>query len=208
MIQHHDRFWTPRLPITLLLAAGILGTLSIPTVKAQDKPKADGPAQKKVDAKDPKKADAKDQKKTDAKDQKKADAKDQKKADAKPQPADEKEGRGQAAPAAGAAAPADDPAKLKAQVAALEKEVAALKLKVATLELEKLGAMVSVDKAKDGKETATVNILKKWSGDKDAFQLLKNVPNLQVVYIDNGQVNDAAVGAAQGPDGLERADAR
>ena len=75
----------------------------------------------------------------------------------------------------------------------MEKEVAGLKLKVATLELEKLGAMVSVDKAKDGKETATVNILKKWSGDKDAFQLLKNVPNLQVVYIDNGQVNDAAV---------------
>ena len=53
--------------------------------------------------------------------------------------------------------------------------------------------MVTVDKAKDGKETATVNILKKWSGDKDAFKLLKNVPNLQVVYIDNGQVNDAAV---------------
>ena len=53
--------------------------------------------------------------------------------------------------------------------------------------------MVTIDKAKDGKETATVNILKKWSGDKDALQLLKNVPNLQVVYIDNGQVNDAAV---------------
>ena len=87
----------------------------------------------------------------------------------------------------------NDPAKLKEQIAALQKEVAALKLKVATLELEKLGAMVTVDKAKDGKETATVNILKKWSGDKDALQLLKNVPNLQVVYIDNGQVNDAAV---------------
>ena len=53
--------------------------------------------------------------------------------------------------------------------------------------------MVSVDKAKDGKETATVNILKKWSGDKDALGLLKNVPNLQVVYIDNGQINDVAV---------------
>ena len=87
----------------------------------------------------------------------------------------------------------NDPAKLKEQIAALQKEVAGLKLKVVTLELEKLGAMVSVDKAKDGKETATVNILKKWSGDKDALQLLKNVPNLQVVYIDNGQVNDAAV---------------
>ena len=64
----------------------------------------------------------------------------------------------------------DDPAKLKEQVAALEKEVAALKLKIATLELEKLGAIVTVDKTKDGKETATVNILKKWSGDKDALQ--------------------------------------
>ena len=52
----------------------------------------------------------------------------------------------------------------------LQAEVAALKLKVATLDLEKASAMVSVDKAKDGKQTATVNILKKWSGDKDAFQ--------------------------------------
>src|SRR5947209_8517056 len=115
----------------------------------------------------------------------KAEAKDQKKAEAK---------KPEAKPAPKPPQPAaDDPARLKAQVAALEKEVAALKLKVATLELEKLGAMVSVDKAKDGKETATVNILKKWSGDKDSMQLLKNVPNLQVVYIDNGQVNDAAV---------------
>jgi len=56
--------------------------------------------------------------------------------------------------------------------------VAQLKLKVATLELEKLGARVNVDKGKDGKEIATVNILKKWAGDKDAMQLLKNVPNL------------------------------
>ena len=28
-------------------------------------------------------------------------------------------------------------------------------------------------------------MLKKWTGDKDAMQLLKNVPNLQVVYIDS-----------------------
>ena len=62
--------------------------------------------------------------------------------------------------------------------------------------------MVTIDKAKDGKETATVNILKKWSGDKDALQLLKNVPNLQVVYIDNGQVNDAAVAPLKDLTGL------
>ena len=72
----------------------------------------------------------------------------------------------------------------------MQKEVATLKLKVATLELEKLGATVTVERVKDGGETATVSILKKWSGDKDALKLLKNVPNLRVVYIDNGQVND------------------
>jgi 5'-3' exonuclease len=120
--------------------------------------------------------------KADAKDQKKPDAKDQKKPDAKPTPSTPPP---QSNP--------DDPAKLKAQITALQKEVAALKLKIATMELEKLGALVTIDKAKDGTETATVNILKKWSGDKDALQLLKNVPNLQVVYIDNSQVNDAAV---------------
>jgi Leucine-rich repeat (LRR) protein len=86
-----------------------------------------------------------------------------------------------------------NPAKLKEQITALQKEVTALKLRIATLELEKLGAMVTVDKAKDGTEIATVNILKKWSGDKDALMLLKNVPNLQVVYIDNVQVNDVAI---------------
>ena len=80
---------------------------------------------------------------------------------------------------------------MKEQIVGLQKEVATLKLKVTTLELEKLGAIVTVDKAKDGKETATVNILKKWSGDKDALQLLKKVSNLQVVYIDNVQVNIA-----------------
>ena len=85
--------------------------------------------------------------------------------------------------------------------------MAALKLKVATLELEKLGAIVTVDKTKDGKEIATVNILKKWSGDKDALNLLKNVPNLQVVYVDNGQVNDAAVAPLKDLTGLERAHA-
>ena len=84
---------------------------------------------------------------------------------------------------------------------------AALKLKIATLELEKLGAIVTVDKAKDGKETATVNILKKWSGDKDALNLLKNVPNLQVVYVDNGQVNDAAVAPLKDLPGLSCAHA-
>jgi len=96
--------------------------------------------------------------------QRKAGAKPQeKKVEAKPQPAQ---------------TPAADPAKLKAQLTALQQEVAQLKLKVATLELEKIGARVNVDKGKDGKEIATVNILKKWAGDKDAMQLLKNVPNL------------------------------
>ena len=87
-------------------------------------------------------------------------------------------------------------------MAELEKEVAGLKLKIVTLELEKQGAMVTVDKAKDGKETATVNILKKWSGDKDSLQILKSVPNLQVVYIDNGQVNDAAIAPLKDLTGL------
>jgi hypothetical protein len=132
--------------------------------------------------------------KSEAKDQKKAE--DQKKADVKPTPKDEKDKKVDAKPNPPAQAQPnpDDPAKLKEQVIALQKEVATLRLKVATLELEKLGAIVTVDKAKDGKETATVNILKKWSGDKDALQLLKKVPNLQVVYIDNAQVNDVAVG--------------
>ena len=102
----------------------------------------------------------------------------QQKAEAKPQPTQTR---------------TDDPGKLKAQLTVLQQEVAQLKLKVATLELEKLGASVNVDKGKDGKEIATVNILKKWAGDKDAMQLLKNVPNLQVVYIDSNQVNDAAL---------------
>ena len=52
----------------------------------------------------------------------------------------------------------------------LEQEVAQLKLKVASLELEKLGATVNIDKGKDGKDIATVNILKKWSGGKNALR--------------------------------------
>ena len=120
--------------------------------------------------------------------QQKADTKPQeKKAEAKPQ---EKKAEAKPEPTQ---TPADDPAKLKAQLRALQQEVAHLKLKVAMLEIEKLGASVNVDKGKDGKEIATVNILKKWTGDKDAMQLLKNVPNLQVVYIDSNQVNDAAL---------------
>jgi len=81
--------------------------------------------------------------------QQKAEAKPQeKKAEAKPQPTQ---------------TPADDPGKLKAQLTALQQQAAQLKLKVATLELEKLGASVNVDKGKDGKEIATVNILGQWS---------------------------------------------
>jgi hypothetical protein len=91
------------------------------------------------------------------------------------------------------APPPEDPAKLKEEIGTLRKQVATLELKVVTLELEKLGAIVIVDKAKDGKETVTVNILKKWSGDKDGLQLLKKVPKLQVVYIDNAAVSDASV---------------
>jgi len=113
--------------------------------------------------------------------QQKPDAKPQaKKAEVKPQP--------QLLPV-----PTDDPAKLKAQITALQQEVAQLKLKVATLKLEKLGVVVTIDKGKDGKEIATVNILKNWVGDRDAMQLLKNVPNLQVVYIDSNQVNAAVL---------------
>ena len=100
------------------------------------------------------------------------------------------------------AASADDPAKLKAQLTALQQEVAQLKLKVATLELEKLGASVNVGKGKDGKDIATVNILQEWAGDKDSMQLLKNVPNLQVVYIDSKQVNDAALAPLKDLGGL------
>jgi hypothetical protein len=123
----------------------------------------------------------------------KPEANDQKKTDAKATPKDEKKVESKPTPPVQAQPNPDDPAKLKEQITGLQKEVTALKLKVVTLELEKLGAILTVDKAKDGKETATVNILKKWSGDKDALQLLKRVPNLQVVYIDNAQVNDMAV---------------
>jgi Leucine-rich repeat (LRR) protein len=93
-------------------------------------------------------------------------------------------------------------AKLKQQIAALQSEVVSLKAKVTTLELEKLGAMVTIDKAKDGKETATVNILKKWAGEKESLELLRQIPNLQVVYIDSGHVNDAAVVALKALSGL------
>lgn len=93
------------------------------------------------------------------------------------------------------AAPPDDPARLKATIAALQKEVADLKLKLATGELEKLGAKVTTDKPKEGGEVTTVNILRLWNGDKDGLARLKDLPNVQVVYIDNGQFNDAAVAA-------------
>src|SRR5262245_58857964 len=180
-----NRGWMPRVGVPVLVACGLISLAAVSNpLRAQEKAK--------TEAKEQKKPEAKEQKKPEAKEQKKPEAKEQKKPEAKPQAKDEKKPAAKAA-AAPAAPPADDPAKLKQQVAALEKEVAALKLKVATLELEKLGAIVTVDKTKDGKEMATVNILKKWSGDKDALNLLKNVPNLQVVTVDNGQVNDAAV---------------
>ena len=164
-----------QITFTLLISAGLLGLVIIP-----------GP----VSAREKADIQAKDQKIPGVKPQ----PKDEKKPDSKPQPKVEKKPDVKPPPAPAQPLPnPNDPGKLKEQIAALQKELAGLKLKVATLELEKLGAMVTVEKAKDGKELATVNILKKWSGDKDALQLLKNVPNLQVVYIDNGQVNDAAV---------------
>lgn len=89
--------------------------------------------------------------------------------------------------------PADDPAKLKEQIAALQKEVNELKQKLVSADLEKLGASMTVDKAKDGAEIATVNVLKTWSGDQNGLEILKTVPNLQVVYIDNEKVADAAL---------------
>src|SRR6516165_1315430 len=85
---------------------------------------------------------------------------------------------------------ADDPAKLKATIESLQKKVAQLELKIATMKLEKLGARVTTDKPKDGPEVTTVNILKVWSGDKDTIAKFKELPNVQVVYIDNSQFND------------------
>ena len=180
-----DRGWMPG-PACLLVTGGMLALAAVPaSINAQEKPKAKTekkprPSQKKKPRRRPPRP-----------------RREESRGQDQSRSQDREEGRGQAEdrsqpPAAPPPNP-NDPAKLKDQITALEKEVATLKLKVVTLELEKLGAMVTVDKAKDGKETATVNILKKWSGDKDALQLLKNVPNLQVVYIDNGQVNDAAV---------------
>ena len=100
-----------------------------------------------------------------------------------------------AIPAAKAQDPKDDPAKLKATIAAFQKEVADLKLKIASMDLEKLGARVSTEKPKEGGEVTTVNILKVWSGDKDTLARLKDLPNVQSVYVDNGQFNDASVAA-------------
>lgn len=91
------------------------------------------------------------------------------------------------------AAPADDPAKLKEQIAALQKEVNELKMKLVAADLEKVGASLTVDKTKEGADIATVNILKTWAGDQAGLEVLKTVPNLQVVYIDNEKVADAAL---------------
>ena len=120
----------------------------------------------------------------------------EKKAEAKPAPAPA------AAKPAAPAAPADDPAKLKAQIGALEQEVTQLKLKVASLELEKLGATVNIDKAKGRqghRHRQHPQEMVRWQG---RAELLKNVPNLQVVYIDNTQVDDAALLRFRGSPGL------
>src|SRR5581483_10419306 len=68
-----------------------------------------------------------------------------------------------------------------------------LKLKLATVELEKQGGSAAIEKPKDGGETTTVYLLKTWTGDKDVVQLLKSFPNVQMIYIDNGQVSDATL---------------
>ena len=91
--------------------------------------------------------------------------------------------------------PEDDPAKLKATIAALQKEVADLKLKITLGDLEKIGAKVTTEKPKEGPEVTTVNILRVWSGDKDSLAKLKDLPNVQVVYVDSGGFNDASVAA-------------
>jgi Leucine-rich repeat (LRR) protein len=171
--------WIPRWIPVLLGMAGSAAAIDVYRPRnAQEKGKAAAQVEKKLDSK--------------------PEVKSQKKPDAIPT-SGQLQPKEQQKPASKAATVeshgnAGDPAKLKEQITQLQKEVASLKLKVATLELEKLGAMVTIDKVKDGKEIATVNVLKKWSGDKDAFQLLKNLPNLEVVYIDNGQVSDAALG--------------
>jgi Leucine-rich repeat (LRR) protein len=97
--------------------------------------------------------------------------------------------------AAAPAPPADDPAKLKATITALQKEVADLKLKLAAGELEKIGAYVTTDKPKEGGEVVTVSIMRLWNGDKDGLGKIKDLPNVQVVYVDNTQFNDAALAA-------------
>ena len=91
--------------------------------------------------------------------------------------------------------PDDDPAALKATIAALQKEVADLKLKLSLGELEKVGAKVSTEKPKEGPEFTTVNILRGWLGDKESLDKLKELPNVQTVYVDSEQFNDEAVAA-------------
>jgi hypothetical protein len=102
-------------------------------------------------------------------------------------------GRKVAEQPAGPLANANNVAKLKTQISGLQQEITQLKLKVTALELEKVGASVRLDKGKDGKEIATVNILNKWTGGKETLQLLKNVPNIQSIYIDSSQVKDTEI---------------
>ena len=146
---HNPNLWKmPWARFALLVIGGIIisGVLT-DCINAQDKTKLDPKDQRPPGTK----SQSKSEKKADANAQSKL----EKKADAKPTPV---AAISQSQPIL------NDAGKLKEQIAALQKEVARLKLKVATLELEKLGAMVSVDKAKDGKETATVNILEKVVG--------------------------------------------
>ena len=211
MIRNHDRGWMPRATVPLLMAVGLL---SLATVSSRfERPgKSQGRGQGSEEAGWPRTRRSprpRTRRSRRPRTRRSPRPRTQKKPEAKPQAKDEKKP---------AAKPEAKPAAARRQLRRprpptirpssssrsrhSRRKWPRSKLKVATLELEKLGAIVSVDKAKDGKETATVNILKKWSGDKDALNLLKNVPNLQVVYVDNGQVNDAAVAPLKDLTGL------
>jgi hypothetical protein len=154
----------------------------------------------KKDAKPEATKDAKPEANKDAKPEAKKDAKPEAKKDAKPEA--KKDAKPEVKKAAAPAPAPDDPAKLKATIAALQKEVAELKQKITSMEFEKIGARISVDKVKDGSEITTVNILKLWAGDKDGLARLKELPNVQVVYVDNGQFNDSAVAILKDLSGL------
>ena len=86
----------------------------------------------------------------------------------------------------------DDPEALKAKVAEQAERIAELELKVATMELEKVGAYIAVEGPEDGPKTTRLTLPKLWSGDPEALDALKALPELTVVYIDNESFDDQA----------------